>query len=142
LSPTRATSPWQTGQANAETILIRASTDPAELAGRVRQLVGAAAGVKVSDIGSAQRLIGSNLTAVDLRGLTQFGIELRHRSRGRLDRSGSRAGAGGEKAQLGHPGRAGREAATTGRVRMERGAGVLIGGGWSAQRSVSAPPWR
>lgn len=62
----------QTGQANAETILIRASTDPAELAGRVRQLVGAAAGVKVSDIGSAQRLIGSNLTAVDLRGLTRL----------------------------------------------------------------------
>jgi putative ABC transport system permease protein len=62
----------QTGQANAETILIRASTDPGELAGRVRQLVGSAAGVKVSDIGSAQRLIGSNLTAVDLRGLTRL----------------------------------------------------------------------
>jgi putative ABC transport system permease protein len=124
----------QTGQANAETILIRASTDPAELAGRVRQLVGAAAGVKVSDIGSAQRLISFNLTAVDLRGLTRLGIELRHHSRGRRDRSGSRAGAGGEKAQLIHPAALGAKQRQLAAFVWSEALVVLIGGGLAFRR--------
>ena len=129
----------QTGQANAETILIRASTDPAELAGRVRQLVGSAAGVKVSDIGSAQRLISSNLTAVDLRGLTHlelsFAIVLV-------------AGATGLVLALGLAERKRNLAILAGLGAKQRQLAafvwsealvVLIGGGWSAQRSDSAP---
>lgn len=66
----------QTGDPSPGTILIRAAagTDPADLAPRVRRLLGGAAaagGAKVSDLGTAHRLIGSNLTAVDLRGLTR-----------------------------------------------------------------------
>lgn len=58
----------------AETVLMRTNGDPASVAARARKVVSALPGAKVRDIGSAQSLIGSSLTAVDLAGLT--GIEL------------------------------------------------------------------
>ena len=51
-------------------ILIRTNGDPSVLARDVSQLAGTIPGLKVSDIGSAQRQITSSLSAVDLRGLT------------------------------------------------------------------------
>jgi putative ABC transport system permease protein len=60
------------------TILIRAKGDPSLLVREVGRLVAPIAAVKVSDIGSAQRQIGSSLSAIDLRGLTilelSFGV--------------------------------------------------------------------
>jgi putative ABC transport system permease protein len=53
---------------------MRASGNPADLAVRAQHALGSLPGAKVTDIGSTQRLIGSSLTAVDLRGLT--GLEL------------------------------------------------------------------
>ena len=44
-------------------------TNPTTVAGRVRSLVGISA--KVTDIGSSRKVIGSNLTAVELSGLTK-----------------------------------------------------------------------
>ena len=52
------------------TILIRTNGDPSLLARDVSQVVGRIAGLKVSDIVSAQRQITSSLSAVDLHGLT------------------------------------------------------------------------
>jgi putative ABC transport system permease protein len=60
----------QTGSDAAEIVLIRSTGDPSALASRVRLVVSALAGTKVSDIGSAQQTISSSLTAVDLGGLT------------------------------------------------------------------------
>jgi putative ABC transport system permease protein len=51
-------------------ILIRTNADPSVLARGVSKSAGTIPGLKVSDIGSAQRLITSSLSAVDLRGLT------------------------------------------------------------------------
>jgi putative ABC transport system permease protein len=51
-------------------ILIRTNGDPSLLAQDVNRLAGAVPGLKVSDIGSAQRQVASSLSAVDLRGLT------------------------------------------------------------------------
>ena len=62
----------QTGSGTAEIILIRSKGNPDELAGRIRAVVGPLAGVKVTDIGSAQRSIGSSLTAINLHGLTSL----------------------------------------------------------------------
>jgi putative ABC transport system permease protein len=53
-----------------EYLLMRASDDPAALAQNVRDAIGHAAGLQVKDIGSASHIIGSSLTAVDLRNLT------------------------------------------------------------------------
>jgi putative ABC transport system permease protein len=64
----------QTGSSAAEIVLMRASGNPADLASQARSVVNALPGARVTDIGSTQRLIGSSLTAVDLRGLT--GLEL------------------------------------------------------------------
>jgi putative ABC transport system permease protein len=64
----------QTGSDNAEIVLMRANGNPADLAAQARQVLSSLPGARVTDIGSAQRLIGSSLTAVDLRGLT--GLEL------------------------------------------------------------------
>jgi putative ABC transport system permease protein len=44
-------------------------TNPTTVAGRVRSLVGTSA--KVTDIGSSRKVVGSNLTAVELSGLTK-----------------------------------------------------------------------
>jgi putative ABC transport system permease protein len=52
------------------TILIRTNGDPSLLARDVTRVIGSIAGLKVSDIVSAQREISSSLSAVDLRGLT------------------------------------------------------------------------
>jgi putative ABC transport system permease protein len=52
------------------TILIRTNGDPSLLAREVTRVIGPIAGLKVSDISSAQRQISSSLLAVDLRGLT------------------------------------------------------------------------
>jgi putative ABC transport system permease protein len=62
----------QTGSNAAEIVLIKAGSGSSaeELAARVRSIVTQIAGARVSDIGSAQRVISSSLTAVDLRGLT------------------------------------------------------------------------
>ncbi len=60
----------ETGSSAQEVVLLRAAVDPATLADRVRALVGSASGLTVSDIASAQRVISSSLTAVDLRGLS------------------------------------------------------------------------
>jgi len=51
-------------------ILIRTNGNPSVLARDVSRLAGSIPGLKVSDIGSAQRQITSSLSAVDLRGLT------------------------------------------------------------------------
>jgi putative ABC transport system permease protein len=64
----------QTGNGSAETVLMRANGNPADLAAQARHALSSLPGARVTDIGSTQRLIGSSLTAVDLRGLT--GLEL------------------------------------------------------------------
>jgi putative ABC transport system permease protein len=56
----------------AETVLIRTSRLPAAVAYAVRDLLRAMPGLKVTDISSASRIIGSSLTAVDLFGLTRL----------------------------------------------------------------------
>src|SRR5258708_15275845 len=58
----------------AERVLMRANWNPADLKVQTRNVVGSLPDARVTDIGSTQRLIGSSLTAVDLRGLT--GLEL------------------------------------------------------------------
>ncbi len=58
----------------AEMVLVKAGDDPVKVAERVRAVTSDLVGVKVTEIGSAQRAISSSLTAVDLRGLT--GLEL------------------------------------------------------------------
>lgn len=62
----------QTGSAAAEIVLLRASDNPADLATQARNAVSTLPGVRVTDIGSTQKLIGSSLTSVDLRGLTSL----------------------------------------------------------------------
>ena len=58
----------QTGDAGAETVLIRAQGDPSALANSIRAALGLTA-LKTTDISQAVHLIGSSLTAVDLRSL-------------------------------------------------------------------------
>jgi putative ABC transport system permease protein len=60
----------QTDSDAAEIVLMRASGNPADLAVRAQNALGSLPGARVTDIGSTQRLIGSSLTAVDVRGLT------------------------------------------------------------------------
>ena len=64
----------QTGSDAAEIVLMRANGNPADLSVQARHTVSLLPGAGVTDIGLTQRLIGSSLTAVDLRGLT--GLEL------------------------------------------------------------------
>ncbi len=56
----------QTGNAKAETVLIRAAGDPVTLAATIRNALGAASPLQTKDISQATHLIGSSLTAVDL----------------------------------------------------------------------------
>jgi len=51
-------------------ILIRTDSDPSLVATEVSRITGRIAGLRVSDIGSAQRQINSSLSAIDLSGLT------------------------------------------------------------------------
>lgn len=60
----------QTGMGASEIVLMRGQGSPSDLAAHVSPLVKPLPGARVSDIGSAQRVISSSLTAVDLRGLT------------------------------------------------------------------------
>ncbi len=55
-------------------VLMKAKGDPAALARQADALLSAAPALKVKDINQVTQIIGSNLTAVDLKGLT--GIEL------------------------------------------------------------------
>jgi putative ABC transport system permease protein len=61
-----------TGSSAAEIVLLRTSGDPAAVAAAAEGIVSSLAGIKVRDIGTAQHLIGSSLTAVDLAGLTRI----------------------------------------------------------------------
>ena len=61
----------KTGSNTRETTLIRCDGDPALLAAEVKKTVASVAGAKVNDINSVQRLISSNLTSVNLHGLTR-----------------------------------------------------------------------
>ncbi|HKN30337.1 MAG TPA: FtsX-like permease family protein [Roseiarcus sp.] len=58
----------QTGNAAAEIVLARVSSDPAAVANVVRARLDAT-GLKTTDLSQAVHAIGSSLTAVDLRGL-------------------------------------------------------------------------
>lgn len=62
----------QTGSDAAEIVLVRASGDPAAVAARARIALGPLAGARVTDLGAAQRTIGSSLTAIDAGGLTRL----------------------------------------------------------------------
>ena len=66
----------ETGSDAREIVLVRARTDPSLLANQIREAVSSLPGTKVSDIGSAQKAIGSSLTSVDLNGLTGFELAL------------------------------------------------------------------
>jgi putative ABC transport system permease protein len=56
----------------SETVLIKAASDPAELAADVRAVLGSASSLKTTDIGEAAHRIGSSLVAVDLGNLTKM----------------------------------------------------------------------
>ena len=60
----------KTGLTGSEIVLMRVRGDPSTVAARVAPLAIALPGAHVSDVGSAQRIISSSLTAVDLRALT------------------------------------------------------------------------
>ncbi|HEX4202747.1 MAG TPA: FtsX-like permease family protein [Ktedonobacteraceae bacterium] len=62
----------QTGNNKAEVVLMRTNGNPTDVALAARQIVKPLPGARVTDIGSTQRLIGSSLTSVDLRGLTNL----------------------------------------------------------------------
>lgn len=61
-----------TGSSAAEIVLMRTSGNPAGVAAAAEGLVSSLPGAKVRDISTAQHLIGSSLTAVDLAGLTRI----------------------------------------------------------------------
>ena len=61
-----------TGNADSEVVLMRVNGDPAVVRDKAASIVAALPGVKVQDIGKAQQLVSSNLTAVDLGGLTRL----------------------------------------------------------------------
>jgi putative ABC transport system permease protein len=62
----------KTGTDAKEIVLLRADANAAELAAKARNVVSSLAGVKVTDIGSVQRMIGSGLTSINLHGLTRL----------------------------------------------------------------------
>jgi putative ABC transport system permease protein len=61
-----------TGAPGAEIVLLATDGDAAAVAARAREVVTSLPGAKVTAIGETQQLIGSSLTAVDLRGLTRL----------------------------------------------------------------------
>ena len=63
-----------TDNAAAETVLVRASNAPADVAKAIRDALGTQSTLKTTDIGEASHRIGSSLVAVDLKSLT--GLEL------------------------------------------------------------------
>ncbi|MDE2017495.1 MAG: ABC transporter permease, partial [Hyphomicrobiales bacterium] len=64
----------KTGSNAREVALLRASGEPADLAKAARTALGSASTLRVTDVSSTAHLIGSSLTAVDLRRLG--GVEL------------------------------------------------------------------
>jgi len=62
----------QTGSNAAEIVLIRAAASPDKVAAAIRTFTASTPGLKVSDLGATQKIIGSSLTAVDLSGLTRL----------------------------------------------------------------------
>ncbi|WP_035055182.1 ABC transporter permease [Andreprevotia chitinilytica] len=62
----------QTGAAGAEIVLLQTSAAPARVAVAAKLATAAWPGIKVTDIGQAQHLIGSSLTAIDLGGLARL----------------------------------------------------------------------
>lgn len=65
-----------TGTDASEIVLLKTAAAPAQIAAAARIIVASLPGVKVTDLGEAQRLIGSSLTAVDLGGLTRLELGL------------------------------------------------------------------
>ncbi|WP_432262717.1 FtsX-like permease family protein [Cupriavidus sp. TMH.W2] len=65
----------QTGLDASEIVLLKTSVTPAQVAFAARAVVAGLPGVKVTDVGQAQRVIGSSLTAVDLDGLTRLELD-------------------------------------------------------------------
>jgi putative ABC transport system permease protein len=63
-----------TGRAPAEVVLVRAATAPAAVAAAVRDALGPSPSLTVTDLDQASRVIGSSLTAMDLRAIT--GVEV------------------------------------------------------------------
>ncbi len=63
----------ETGDAQAEVVLVRGSDDPARVGAAIRAALGPASSLKVTDLAQAGRIIGSSLAAVDLRSLV--GVE-------------------------------------------------------------------
>ncbi|MFL5259931.1 MAG: ABC transporter permease, partial [Hyphomicrobiales bacterium] len=61
-----------TGSDAAETVLMRVRGDPSAVRDAAREIAKPIPALKVRDITEAGRLIGSSLTAVDLRGLTRL----------------------------------------------------------------------
>ena len=61
-----------TGDPGAETLLVRASGDPASLASDIRRDLGTPSPFLVTDVGDATRTVASSLTAVDLGRLTRI----------------------------------------------------------------------
>jgi putative ABC transport system permease protein len=62
----------KTGSDAKEIVLIRAEGSTGKLVKRVQKVVTSLPGAKVTDMGSVQQIISSNLTAVNLHGLTQL----------------------------------------------------------------------
>jgi putative ABC transport system permease protein len=62
----------QTGSPAQEVVLMRTARDPADVAAAARDVVTTIPGAKISEVGQAQHVIGSSLTAVDLAGLTNL----------------------------------------------------------------------
>lgn len=62
----------KTHLSTAEYVLMKAKGKPTVLAGQVSDLLAGRPGLKVKDISTVSHIIGSNLTAVDLRGLTRI----------------------------------------------------------------------
>jgi putative ABC transport system permease protein len=62
----------ETGSNADEIVLIKASGNIAQLTEKVKRVVSSLPGVKVTDIGSTQKIISSSLTSVDLHGLTRL----------------------------------------------------------------------
>lgn len=62
----------QTGAPSFETVLIKTSGSPPEVAGRVRAALQATSGATVRDIDEQQRATNSSLTAISVRGLTRI----------------------------------------------------------------------
>lgn len=62
----------QTGAHGAEIVLLQTTGSPTQLATAARKVAASLPGAKVSDIGQAQHLISSSLTAIDLSGLVRL----------------------------------------------------------------------